>query len=62
MENKQPDNEIIIYRGDGGQTSIQVRIQGETVWLNQTQLAELFSTSRPNITMHIKNIFGALIS
>jgi len=52
MENKQPDNEIIIYRGDGGQTSIQVRIQGETVWLNQTQLAELFSTSRPNITMH----------
>lgn len=57
MENKEPNNEIIIYTGDGGEPLIQVRIEGETVWLNQAQLAELFGTTRPNITMHIKNIF-----
>lgn len=63
MKNIQPNSEIIIYEGSNGQPSIQVRIQGETVWLNQAQLAELFGTSRPNITMHIKNIFevGELI-
>lgn len=57
MENKESNNQIIIYTGDGGQPVIQVRIEGETVWLNQAQLAELFGTTRPNITMHIKNIF-----
>lgn len=57
MENKEPNNKIIIYTGDGGEPVIQVRIEGETVWLNQAQLAELFGTTRPNITMHIKNIF-----
>lgn len=48
---------IIIYENDGGQLNIEVRFEGETVWLSQAQLAELFKTSRPNITMHIKNIF-----
>ncbi len=57
MINNQPNNELIIYEGGNGQPRIEVRIQGETVWLNQAQLAELFGTSRPNITMHIKNIF-----
>jgi len=51
------NNEIIIYEGDAGQPNIKVRLNGETVWLTQAQLAELFNTSRPNITMHIKNIF-----
>ncbi len=57
MKNNQPNSEIIIYQGDGGQPSIQVRVENETVWLTQAQLAELFNTSRPNVTMHIKNIF-----
>jgi hypothetical protein len=57
MKNNQQNNEIIIYEGGNGQPRIEVRIQGETVWLNQAQLADLFSTSRPNATMHIKNIF-----
>lgn len=57
MKNNETKNEIIIYQGDGGQPTIEVRIQGETVWLNQAQLAKLFDTSRPNVTMHIKNIF-----
>ena len=57
MKNNGSKNEIIIYQGDGGHPTIEVKIQGETVWLNQAQLAELFDTSRPNVTMHIKNIF-----
>ena len=57
MKNSETNNEIIIYEGDGGQPNIEVRIEGETAWLSQAQLAELFKTSRPNITMHIKNIF-----
>lgn len=57
MQQNEPNNEIIIYEGGNGQPKIEVRIQGETVWLNQAQLAELFGTSRPNVTMHIKNIF-----
>ena len=57
MQNDAPNSEIIIYEGDSGQPSIEVRIEGETVWLTQAKLAELFTTSRPNITMHIKNIF-----
>jgi len=56
MTNIQPNNEILIYEGGNGMPRIEVRIQGETVWLNQAQLAELFGTSRPNVTMHIKNI------
>jgi len=48
---------IIIYEGNNGQPNIEVRVRGDTVWLTQAQLAELFNTSRPNITMHIKNIF-----
>lgn len=57
MKKIQQNNSIIIYEGDGGEPRISVRIENETVWLTQTQLAELFDTSRPNITMHIRNIF-----
>jgi len=57
MQKGEPNSEIIIYEGDSGQPNIEVRIEGETVWLTQAKLAELFKTSRPNITMHIKNIF-----
>ena len=57
MENQETQNEIIIYKGKNGLPNLKVQISGETVWLTQNQLAELFQTSRPNITMHIKNIF-----
>jgi len=52
-----PTGEFILYQTEDGKTKIEVRMQGETVWLNQKQLAELFQTSVPNINMHIKNIF-----
>lgn len=49
--------EILLYQTEDGETRVEVRLQEETVWLSQKQLAELFQTSVPNINMHIKNIF-----
>lgn len=51
------ENEIIIYQTQDGQTKIDVRIENETVWLSQNQMAELFQTTKQNISLHIKNIF-----
>lgn len=51
------ENEIIIYQTQDGQTKIDVRIENETVWLTQNQMAKLFQTSKQNISLHIKNIF-----
>lgn len=48
--------EIIIYRSPKGNTKIDVRLQNETIWLNQKQLADLFQSTVPNVNMHIKNI------
>jgi hypothetical protein len=55
MEQK---GEILIYRSKQGNTKIDVRLENESVWLTQKQLAELFQTTVPNINMHIKNIIG----
>src|SRR5690606_177604 len=49
-------NEIILYQTDT-QERIEVRIEQDTVWLTQAQMAELFQTSRNNITIHTSNIF-----
>jgi hypothetical protein len=49
--------EVIIYRDEGGQVQLDVRLEHETVWLTQQQLAELFGTTRENITIHLGNIF-----
>jgi len=56
--NKHPEkSEIIIYQPDDTTWQIEVRFEDETVWLTQAQMAELFQTSRANITLHISNIF-----
>lgn len=57
MKKNNQKNSIIIYKGDNGQLRIEVAVEDETAWLTQAQLAALFNTSRPNITMHIRNIF-----
>ena len=54
METK---SNILIYQTVDGTTNIDVRLENETVWLNQYQLAELFQTDRTSIVKHIKNIF-----
>ncbi len=51
-----PKNSIVIYEGDGV-PRIEVQIDGETVWLTQAQLVELFQSSKANISEHIKHIF-----
>lgn len=51
------ENKIIIYQTQDGQTKIDVRLENETVWLTQNQMAELFQTTKQNISSHIKNIF-----
>ena len=50
-------NEIVVYQPEGGEFHIEVRVENETVWLTQAQMAELFNSTRNNITLHIKNIF-----
>lgn len=49
--------DIIIYQTDDGLTKIDVKIEDETVWLSQQQMAELYDTTKQNISLHIKNIF-----
>lgn len=51
------NGDIIIYQTDDGLTKIDVKVQNETVWLSQQQMAELFSTSRTNVIEHINNIY-----
>ena len=51
------NNQIIIYQGENGETRIEVKFTGDTVWLSQQQMAELYQTTRPNIVQHIRNIY-----
>lgn len=51
--------ELLVYKTDDGRIKLDVPLDGDTVWLNQAQIAELFSTTRPNITQHIKNIYSS---
>lgn len=57
MNNFEFKNTILIYEGDNGKPRIEVRIENETVWLNQDQIAELFDKGRSTIAEHILNIF-----
>ncbi|HQH27050.1 MAG TPA: virulence RhuM family protein, partial [Oligoflexia bacterium] len=50
-------SELILYQTDSGQTRIQVRLEDDTVWLSQRQMAELFQKDVRTINEHIKNIF-----
>lgn len=50
-------SDIIIYTSVDGRPSIEVKFQGETAWLSQAQLAELFRTTKQNVSLHIKNIY-----
>ena len=52
------EDKIIIYQTEDGQTQIDVRLENETVWLTQAQMAELFQKDRTVITRHINNVFN----
>lgn len=51
------NNDIIIYKSSDGETSIDVNLRNDTVWLSRAQMAELFQKDRTVIGRHIKNIF-----
>ena len=55
---EKSNGDIVIYQTEDGLTKIDVKIENETVWLSQQQMAELFSTSRTNIIEHINNIYS----
>ena len=50
--------EVILYQRDDGAPALEVRLEEETVWLSQQQIAELFQTSRTNIVEHLRNIYN----
>lgn len=53
----QSKGEILIYKGDDGSQQMEVRLEEDTVWLSQKQIADLFDKSRVTVTEHIRNIF-----
>ena len=57
MENSLNRGEIVIYQPDEV-TRLEVLVEGETVWLTQSQMADLFGRDRTVITKHIRNIFA----
>jgi hypothetical protein len=48
---------LILYQTEDGRTHLQVRLENQTVWLSQSQMAELFQTTKQNVSLHIQNIF-----
>jgi len=51
------ESEILIYQAEDGSAVTEVRLEAETIWMTQAQIAELFGTKRPAITKHFSNIF-----
>ena len=58
IENAANRGEIIIYRAEDNTVQLDVRMEQETVWLTQKQIAELFGVKKAAISKHIANIFG----
>ena len=50
-------SDLILYTSEDGQTRLQLRVQDQTVWLTQLEIAELFQTTKQNVNLHAKNIF-----
>jgi len=51
-------NSLILYTTEEGASRIQLRADGQTVWLTQAEMAELFDVSADNISLHLENIFS----
>ena len=56
MDNER--GEIMVYQSEDGLTRVDVKFDGETVWLTQQQMADLFQSSRSNVVEHIHNIYA----
>ena len=58
MNENEEKGEIVLYQPEG-EVRLEVRVENETVWLTQAQIADLFGTKRPAITKHLKNIYAS---
>ena len=54
---KNTEEQIVIYQTEDGKTAIDVRLENETVWLSQAQMANLFQKDQSVIARHISNVF-----
>ena len=52
-----PGGQFLVYQTEDGKLKIEVRFEGETVWLTQQHMAELFQTTKQNVGQHLKSIF-----
>lgn len=53
------DSNIVIYQTPDGETCVDVRLEGDTVWLSQAEIALLYNTDRTTISRHIRNIYNS---
>ncbi len=58
QEYSNPSSEIIIYQTEDGRNRVEVRLENETVWLTQQFMADLFQTTKQNISLHLRNIYS----
>lgn len=52
-----PTGGVVVYEGRDGAPALDVRLEGDTVWLSQQQIAELFETTQQNVSLHLRNIY-----
>lgn len=57
-ETPAPASQFLVYQTEDGKLKIDVRFEGETVWLTQQHMAELFQTTQQNISLHQQNIYA----
>lgn len=50
-------SDLILYTTDDGRTQLHLRVEGDSIWLSQLEIAELFQTTKQNVSLHAKNIF-----
>lgn len=53
----RPQGEIVFYQPTQGEEAVRVLLEGETVWLTQNQIAELYQTTQQNVSLHLRNIY-----
>ena len=53
-----PGGEVVVYEAPGGEVRVDVRLEQETVWLTQRQMAEVLQTSTDNVSLHLRNIYS----
>ena len=56
--NPPAKGQFLVYQAEDGRIRVEVRLENETTWLTQAHMAELFQTTVPNVSMHLRNIYA----